>query len=91
MARDYNALAKSIEYFDEIGKELYKLECRVKAIKQSEEYKARMNVMSVYASRGIIETAPNFKNGYKTPNVIEIKGDVVKKENFLKKFLDEKE
>lgn len=91
MARNYSALANAIEYFDKIGKDLYELERQVKEIKQSKEFKQHMNIMNVYSNRGIIDAAPSFKNAYEIPDSIDAKGEILDKDKFLKKFLDEKE
>lgn len=86
VARDFRPLADAIKYFEEIGPELYELEKKVKEIKQSEEYMKALNVISTYANRDIIDQAPKFKNGYELPNTIDIKGECLSRESFMKKF-----
>lgn len=91
MARDFRPLADAIQYFEEIGPELFELEKKIKKIKQNKLYRKHSNTLNTYKSRGIVDTAPVFKNGYKLPTEVEINGTVQTVEDFLKKILDKTE
>lgn len=90
MARNYKTLADAIQYFEEIGEELNKLEKKVKKIKHSKEYKKHINTMKVYANRGIIDDCPTFKNSYSIPEEVYLNNKIQKTSDFLSKFLDKK-
>ena len=91
MNKGFKTLAEAIEYFNEIGPILYDLERQIKEIKQSKEYKKYQNILSVYANRDIIESAPSYKNKYVIPNEVWINEKTQKIEDFLSKTLDNTE
>ena len=91
MTRDFSALADAIQYFQDIGPQLYELEKQIKEIKQSKEFVKHRGTLSTYANRDIIDQCPRFKNGYSVPQEVYINDESQKTEDFLKKFLDERE
>lgn len=88
MSKNFESFASAIQYFEEIGPELLELERKVKAIKNSPEYKQYYRLLGVYANRGLIDEAPSFKNGYQIPAEIYVRNESQKIEDFLQNRLD---